>query len=386
MNQREYNSGYQAAIDAIRKQVQNQRRNGQAQTPQQGGQAQQSEDGRMMPPGMGDASQEGQKGGSGQGQQGQQPQGQGGIAGQGQSSSGQGQSGSGRGSGNQGIVQPEDCIGPNQLDDIPGTPGGYIDRKTGDQIAKDEGYDKGEGGSDDQTARDWKDSALKMAKQLKQQTNKSKGGGPAAFAARLEAIYKPTKDWKKELKRVVGQAISPDDPRQAFAHKNTLVSQDRIARADKDKYDSMDYMVAMVDTSGSMSEKDIKACLGELYAVALAKKPLKLVLMYFGSGVSKIDVFKNLSEFKKEMKAPHIAAGGGTEVEPCFTMLQNDPRFRRRMADLVMIFTDGYIDQVKRNPKFVKYLCWVIIDNPGFDLKFKDIKTKCVHVKKSDME
>jgi predicted metal-dependent peptidase len=373
MNQREYNSGYQAAIDAIRKQIQQQRKNGQSQQPSQGGQAQQGQDGRMMPPGMGDA--------SGEGQQGQ-------SSGQGQQSQGQGAgSGSGsRGSGNQGVVQPEDCIGPNSLDDVPGTAGGYIDRKTGDEIAKNEGYDKGDGGSDDQTARDWKDNALKMAKQLKQQTDKSRGGGPAAFAARLESIYKPTKDWRKELKRVVGQAITPDDPRQAFAHKNTLVSQDRIARADKDKYDSMDYMVAMVDTSGSMSEKDIKACLGEVYGVALAKKPLKLVLMYFGSGVSKIMVFKSLTEFKKEMKAPNIAAGGGTEVEPCFRMLATDPQFRRKIADIVMIFTDGYIDQVKRNPKICKNLCWVIVDNPGFDLQYKDIKTKCVHIKKEDME
>ena len=373
MNQREYNSGYQAAIDAIREQVQAQRKSGQTQSPQQGGQAQQGNDGRMMPPGMGDAGQQGGQAGP----QGQLDQ---------QSQSGSQGSTDGRGSGNQGVVQPEDCIGPGALDDIPGQSGGYIDRKTGDQIAKNEGYDKGEGGNDDQTSREWKDNALKMAKQLKQQTDKNKGSGAAAFAARLEAIYKPTKDWRKELKRVVGQAINPEDPRQAFAHKNTLVSQNRIARADKDKYDSLDYMVAMVDTSGSMSEKDIKACLGEVYGVALAKKPLKLVLMYFGSGVSKIMVFKSLSEFKKEMKAPNIAAGGGTDVEPCFRLLANDPQFRRRPADIIMIFTDGYIDQVKRNPKLCKNLCWVIIDNPGFDLRYKDIKTKCVHIKKEDME
>ena len=369
MNQREYNSGYQAAIDAIRKQVQAQRKNGQNQTPQQGQQGQTSADGRMMPPGMGDASQQGSEQSGSQGQ-----------------SQGDQQNTSGRGGGNQGVVQPEDCIGPSSIDSTPGNAGGFFDRKTGDEIAKQEGYDKGEGGNDDQVARDWKDNALKMAKQLKQQTDKSRGGGPAAFAARLESIYKPTKDWRKELKRVVGQAITPDDPRQAYAHKNTLVSQDRIARADKDKYDSMDYMVAMVDTSGSMSEKDIKACLGEVYGVALAKKPLKLVLMYFGSGVSKVMVFKNLTEFKKEMKAPNIAAGGGTEVAPCFQMLANDPRFRRKIADIVMIFTDGYIDQVKRNPKQTKNLCWVIVDNPGFDLQYKDIKTKCVHIKKEDME
>ena len=372
MNQREYNSGYQAAIDAIREHIKNQRKNGQQQLPQQGGQGQQSQDGRMMPPGMGDASQQGQDS-SGSSQQGQQSQAGGGST-------------SGRGGGNQGVVQPEDCIGPNSLSDVPGVSGGYFDRKTGDQIAKQEGYDKGDGGNDDQVAREWKDNALKAAKQLKQQTDKNKGSGAAAFAARLESIYKPSKDWKKELKRIVGQAINPEDPRQAFAHKNTLVSQDRIARTNKDKYDSLDYMVAMVDTSGSMSEKDIKACLAEVYGVALAKKPIKLVLMYFGSGVSQINVFKNLTDFKKEMKSPRISAGGGTEVGPCFTMLQNDPQFRHRVADIVMVFTDGYLDQVKRNPKITKNLCWVIIDNPGFDLQYKDIKTKCVHIKKEDME
>lgn len=377
MNQREYNSGYQAAIDAIREQVQKQRKaGGDQQNPSgnqepaqsgggSGGQSpSQGPDGRMMPPGMNQPQQEPNNGQSGQSQ------------------------GSSRGSGNQGVVRPEDCIGPSALMEIPGTDGGFIDSKTGDSIVEVEGYSK-EGGNDDQRGREWKDNALKAARQLKQQTTKrttkSQGGGPAAFAARLESIYKPTKDWKKELKKIVGMAITPDDPRKAYANKNALVSQDRIARTDKDRYESMDYMVAMVDTSGSMSEKDIKACLGELYAVALAKKPLKLVLMYFGSGVSKIDVFDNLNQFKKEMRSPKIAAGGGTEVEPCFRMLENDPRFKRKAADLVMIFTDGWIDQVKRNPKTTKFLCWVIVDNPGFDLQYKDIRTKCVHIKKEDM-
>ena len=374
MNQREYNSGYQAAIDAIRQQVQNQRKNGQTQSPQQqDGSVQQGADGRMMPPGMGQP-QNNSGSGSQKGSQSQQDS---------------GNNSSGRGSGNQGVVQPEDCIGPNDLNDIPGTAGGFVDRKTGDQIAKGEGYDKGDGGSDDQVARDWKDNALKMAKQLKMRGEKGQSVGRDGFselANRLEALYKPTKDWKKELKKIVGMSITPDDPRQAFAHKNTLVSQDRIARADKDKYDSMDYMVAMVDTSGSMSEKDIKACLSELYAVALAKKPLKLVLMFFGGGPVNIQIFNSLVEYKKFFKSPRWAAGGCTDVEPCFALLQNDMRFKRRAADLVMVFTDGGLYEVKRNPKTTKFLCWVIIDNPGFDLKFKDIRTKCVHVKKSDME
>lgn len=367
MNQREYNSGYQAAIDAIREQIRKQRQSGQGGQGQSG-QPQQGNDGRLMPPGMDPGS---------QGQSSQSSQ-----------NGAQGQENS-RGSGNQGVVRPEDCVGADTLSDIPNTPGGYIDRTTGDKIAKQEGYDKGEGGSDDQTAREWKDNALKMAKQLKERGKKGQTSGRDGFselANRLEALYKPTKDWKKELKKIVGMAITPDDPRQAYAHKNTLVSQDRIARTDKDKYESMDYMVAMVDTSGSMSEKDIKACLSELYAVALAKKPLKLVLMFFGGGPVNVQIFNSLAEYKKFFKSPRWAAGGCTDVEPCFAMLQNDPNFKRKAADLVMVFTDGGLSQVKRNPKTTKFLCWAIIDYPGFSLLYKDIRTKCVHIRKEDMK
>ena len=393
MNQREYNSGYQAAIDEIREHIQQQRKNGkgssQMQSPNQGGSPGDQDgngsqqggqqgteslgDGRVMPSGMG--SQQGNQ----QGQQGGQQGGQ----------DNQSNTTNGRGSGNQGVVQPSDCVGPSSINPYPGNPGGFIDRKSGDEIAKEEGYDKGEGGNDEQVARDWKDNALKVAKKLKERGNKNRSVGNDGFsdlANRLESLYKPTKDWKKELKKIVGKAITPDEFRRAYAHKNTLISQDRIARTDKDKYESMDYMVAMIDTSGSMSEKDIKACLSELYAVALTKKPLKLVLMFFGGGPVNVQVFNTMSEYKKYFKSPRWAEGGSTDVDPCFEMLKNDPRFRRKAADLVMVFTDGYLDEVKRNPKTTKFLCWVIVDNPGFDLKYKDINTKCVHVKKEDME
>ena len=370
-NQREYNSGYQAAIEEIRKALKNQKNGSQggsngAKSSQQ---SQQLPNGLNFPSGLQPAGQSGSGGGpNSQSQQGQQRQG----------------GGSSRGGGNQGVVRPEDCIGPDDINSVPGEAGGFFDKKTGDQIAQEEGYDK-QGGSQDAVDREWKDRALKTAKQLKNQTSKGIGNGPAEFAARLEGIYKPTKDWKKELKAIVGHAITPEEQRRAFANKNTLISQGRIARTDKDQYDSLDYMVAMVDTSGSMSEKDIKACLNEVYGVALAKKPIKLVLIYFGSGVSDLIVFNSLQEFKKEMKSPRVTAGGGTDVAPCFRLLQNDARFKRKAADLVMIFTDGYLSQVKRNPKITKNLCWVIIDNPGFNLQYKDTQTKCVHIKKEDM-
>ena len=37
-----------------------------------------------------------------------------------------------------------------------------------------------------------------------------------------------------------------------------------------------------------------------------------------------------------------------------------------------MVFTDGYLNQYKRDPRTMRNLCWVILDNPSFDVKYKD--------------
>ena len=94
----------------------------------------------------------------------------------------------------------------------------------------------------------------------------------------INSIYKVKSDWKKELRKIVGHSISPDDKRSAYANKNVLVSQDRLARTDKDKYDNLDYMMAWIDSSGSMTDDNLKRVLTELYSMALAKKPIKLVI------------------------------------------------------------------------------------------------------------
>ena len=65
--------------------------------------------------------------------------------------------------------------------------------------------------------------------------------------------------------------------------------------------------------------------------------------------------------------------------------LPNDKKFKGRIADLVMVFTDGYLDQYKRDPRTMRNLCWVVIDNPGFNVQYKDINTKRVIIKSEDV-
>ena len=143
-------------------------------------------------------------------------------------------------------------------------------------------------------------------------------------------------------------------------------------------------MMAWIDTSGSMSQEYLEQCLQEVYQVALAKKPLKLVIVQFDTRVTDVQEFNSVQELKKSMRGYKLKGGGGTEVKPCFDMLAKDPKYSRRACELVMIFTDGWLDQYKRDPRRMKNLVWVVVDNVGFELQYKDMNTKCVRLKSSE--
>lgn len=279
---------------------------------------------------------------------------------------------------NQGIVRPEDCMSSgSSVQDCPSTPGGMISKEDGDKIAESEGYRK-EGGNEGTIEKDWKDTAQKAAEKYK---NKYQGTSAGDFLSHIEGLGKSQVDWKKTLKQIVGHAISPDDKRQAYANKNVLVTQNRIARTDKDKYDNLDYMMVWLDSSGSMSDEQLKLCLSEVYAVAYAKKPLKLVTVQCDTKIHEIKEYRNVQDLKKDIVHAHVKGRGGTDLWPCWQLLKNDKRYNKKQPDITIIFTDGYLTQYKRDLRSMKTLCWCILDNTGFDLKYKDAMTKVIHIK-----
>ena len=347
----DWQSGYDAAIEAIRQKMQG-----------SGGQGDGlSNDDLGNLPGDPNNQQGGQNG-----QQGQEGQG--------------GQQGSGsRGSGNQGVVRPEDCIGPGTLDSIPDTPGGFMDKKYGDKLAESEGYEK-EGGNDSAIEKDWEDRAIQAAKQY----SKS-GKGGSKFAAKIFNIYKSKADWKKELRKVVGRSISEEDKRRGYTSNNILVSQDRIALTDKQKFDNLDYILVCLDTSGSFfgDKEYIKQSLTEVANIALAKKPLRIFIVYWDTQIADIDMFTSAQDLIKSLKAGKVTAkgGGGTDPSCIWHMLKTDKRFRRMRPELTIIFTDGYFGATpKRDSRRMQNLVWCVIDNPSFEAP-ADQFTRTIHIK-----
>lgn len=346
----DWQAGYDAAVAAIKMAAQG-----------QSGQSGSSGEGGLEIP-SDPSNQQGQSGSGGGDQQGQP-----------------GQSGSNsRGGGSQGVVRPEDCIGPAQLSNIPSTSGGFMDRETGNKLAESEGYEK-EGGSDSQIEKEWEDRAMDTARKMA-----GSGKGGSKFAAKLMDIYKSKADWKKELRKVVGRSISEEDKRRGYTSNNILVSQDRIALTDKQKFDNMDYILVCLDTSGSFfGGEEMKQALREVATIALAKKPLRIYVVYWDTDIAGVDVFTSADQLIKSLKTGkvQVKGGGGTEPSCIWNMLKTDKRFKRMRPELTIIFTDGYFSPTpKRDARRMQNLVWCIIDNPTWSAP-PDALTRTVHIK-----
>lgn len=284
----------------------------------------------------------------------------------------------------QGIVRPEDCCSNNSgVQSTPSTAGGFFDKSEGDKLAKSEGYDK-EGGSDSTVEQEWKDASLKAANNI----NSKPGDAWGRMKSTIEGLYKVQHDWKKALKYVVGRSINPEDTRQAYANKNILVSQDRIARTDKDRYDNMDYLLAVIDTSASIDDERLRILLTEVYGIALTKKPMKIVIMQCDTKVQDIVIYNNLKDFKDSIKITTAKGRGGTDMGDVWKVIRTDKRFMKHKPDLTIIFTDSDSTnrQYPRDKKHMNHLVWCILDCPSFNLKYHDSMTKIIHIKSEDIK
>lgn len=254
------------------------------------------------------------------------------------------------------------------------TAGSMLDAKEGQKIAKEEGYDD-VGANESALEKEWENKAREVAKKLK-----GTGAGNDILADKLLATsIKGTNEWKKILKDVVGRSVSPEDKRRGYTHNNILVSQDRVALSDKEKYDNVDYIMAWVDTSGSMSQEDLNKALSMMLMVAQAKKPTKLVVCQFDTRVADIKEFTKVDKIEKDMRKMKIKGGGGTDVKCCFDLLADKKsKYARQVPELVVIFTDGYLDQYRRDKRRMQNLVWVVQDHPSFELEYPDSHTKLI--------
>lgn len=178
----------------------------------------------------------------------------------------------------------------------------------------------------------------------------TRGLMPGRFIAEVKRINAPAKiSWQSMLKRYVGTIAA-----------NKRKTRTRLNRRQPSRFDlsgSMDdkvlKIVVALDTSGSVSDREITQFFNEIFAI-IAHRKHEVTVIECDSEIQR--VYRVSSPADIQLK---VAGRGGTEFSPVIEYL-NDNRYFRDA--LLIYFTDGYGEREIPRPKTYRNL-WVVLRN-----------------------
>ena len=303
-----YQEGYDAAIEAIKQALQKQ---ASGQNPQPNRQDQKNANKQGMDTSINPQGNGGELSKAAADKQNQQGTGQGSGSGgeinitPGQGSSG-GESGDGSGS-SAGGSQSSGASREARKSEVSQLGGSFIDKELGEKIAKESGYDSEELGTDENLETKWS----KIAQQVAAGAAAHGSGRGSGLLGIINSIYKPSKNWKAELKKFVGHAVGGLKTTNAWGRKSQL-QYDEIRRYDRKENECLDQVVFMIDTSGSTHGDILMKLLSETHHIIEQKKIANVTYAYYGDGLVGTEVIKKPKDIKPEKLK--VRNGGGTNI------------------------------------------------------------------------
>jgi predicted metal-dependent peptidase len=187
-------------------------------------------------------------------------------------------------------------------------------------------------------------------------SDKQRGLLPGGIAEQIEAMFrKPELNWKQILRKYVGIIPVPSRPSKTRLNRRQPERFDLSGRLPKRKV----RVIAVFDTSGSMSDDDLMYCSNEVFNI-LKGYETEVTIIECDAEVNKVYVAKKPTDIQCK-----FTGRGGTSYVPAIEYI-NSHKYR----DAVMIyFTDGYGDSSIPRPLTYRNL-WVIVggDEKNFSL------------------
>jgi predicted metal-dependent peptidase len=268
--------------------------------------------------------------------------------------------------------------------------GGFISQEAGAAIAESEGYSnedcKVESAS--KISQNWKDTVIEAC-------SKSNGPGAGNMVSRFKEYYMTSHDWKSDLKKYMGKALSNIELDTKLGKKKWL-AQDQIKKYDKPAEGELDSVIFLIDCSGSVSDKLLQSLVSECYTICKRKKISKVTYCYYEDGITQMetnDTMKSdgilnpsmVSKIKKGNAMPkgEIHGRGGNNEMKTMKELEAILKKSHKKPELVMWFTDGYAyNGIPSKPRNIKHMIWVVYDNLNFETPDG---TKVIHIKSEDV-
>lgn len=266
--------------------------------------------------------------------------------------------------------------------------GGFVDQKTGAEIAKSEGYD-GEDVkeySQNEITRQWTEAVIDTCSH-----NNSPGYGN--IVTRFDQYYKTSHDWKNDLKKYIGRALNNREYDTKWGNKKWL-AQGELKKTDKDKQDALDSVIFLIDCSGSISDKLLQRLISECYTIVKAKKIRKVTYAYYDNGIRQIDTNdtlkfdgvldpKMVGKLKGYKPGSEIHGRGGNYESLVMSQLEDELKKKNKHPELVMWFSDGETNSVPKKPKRIKNMIWVVYNNTRFQASDN---SKVIRINMDDLE
>ncbi len=178
-----------------------------------------------------------------------------------------------------------------------------------------------------------------------------RGQMPAAFWQQVQMLNKPPQlCWQAILKKYVGTIAA-----------GKYKTRTRLNRRQPERFDLSGQqdekvlkIVVAIDTSGSISDRNVAYILNEIMAIIAGRKH-SLTVIECDSEVRRVYQVKTPADIKK-----NVVGRGGTAFTPVMEYVNSARSFRDA---LLIYFTDGYGEREIPRPKTYRNL-WVVLGNP----------------------
>jgi len=189
----------------------------------------------------------------------------------------------------------------------------------------------------------WKSKVAEAATRAKQQ-----GQLPAGIERIVDMILGPSKlNWKQQLLKFIQEFI-PHDYTYLKPSKQSLTTGIYLPSTRKEQLE----VVVGVDTSGSISNQELKEFLREVIAIAKSYDQVKMWVIPCDAEVQ--DVYPVQNGGIQQIAKIKMKGGGGTDFRPVFKYIDENIR----NCKILIYLTDGYGDFPGQPPRY--HTIWVV--------------------------
>ena len=211
------------------------------------------------------------------------------------------------------------------------------------------------------------DSLVRRIVTVHKQSN-SFGGDNADWIERyIEKELAPKIDWrsllKSKLNRMTQRVNTFSAPDKRFRSRGMIMPGPKTLEAD-----ALENVKICVDTSGSITPKDLGIALAQVEQLLNTCKA-KAELLYWDTRIRAVYPFEKIDEIVTKQPL----GGGGTDANCIFDYFETNRDYkigRKAKPSVIVVFTDGYFGELESKYKKYRDVIWVVAGNSKFIAPF----------------